>query len=161
MLYCSVILSHNAHAVYCSKYSTAKLMIVPILLHYFWLYLAHDCNVNAHAKNIPTLLMSVLCLILCKRKLLTQRLTVKFLLHPKLGGTSGVSVCTLVLYVHWLCLYSCLVVSQRPDQCTQAAQYKRRPTNQGPASESSDQSEAEKIRLSQRVTEFRALYIDI
>ena len=117
-------------------------MLVPILLHYFWLCCVHDCNVDAHANNIPTLFITaVLCPILCKRKLLTQQLTVKFLLHPKLGGTLGVSVCTLVLYVHWLCLYNCLVVSQRPDQCTQAAQYKRRPTNQGPASESSDQSD--------------------
>ena len=100
VLYCSVILSHNAHVVYCSKCLTAKFMIVPILLHYFWICLAHDCNINAHAKNIPTLLMSVLCPILCKRKLQTQWLTVKFLLHPKLGGTSGVSECTHVLYVH-------------------------------------------------------------
>ena len=153
VLYCSVILSHNAHAVYCSKYSTAKLMIVPILLHYFWLCLAHDCNVNAHAKNIPTLLMSVLCPILCKRKLQTQRLTVKFLLHPKLGGTSGVSVCTLVL-----CLYSCLVVSKGPDQCTQAAQYRPRPTNQWPGSESSDQSEAEKIRHPESGTNQSIIY---
>jgi len=52
------------------------------------------------------------------------------------------------------------VVSQGPDQCTQAAQYRPRPTNQGPDSESSGQSEAEKIRQSDRVRELRALYID-
>ena len=119
-------------------------MLVPV----FQLCCAHDCNVNAHAKNIPALIINVLCPILCKRKLLTQQLTVKFLPHPLLGGTSGVSVCTLVL-----CLYSCLVVSKGPDQCTQAAQYRPRPTNQGPDSESSGQSEAEKIRQSDRVTE--------
>ena len=44
--------------------------------------------------------MTVLCSILCKCKVLTQRLTAKFLLHPQLGGTSGVSECTHVLYVH-------------------------------------------------------------
>ena len=43
-------------------------------------------------------------------------------------------------------LYNCLVVSQGPDQCMQAAQYRRCPTNQGPGSESSDQSEASKRR---------------
>ena len=53
--------------------------------------------------------MTVLCSILCKCKLLTQRLTAKFLLHPQLGGTSGVSECTHVLQVHWLWMYSCLV----------------------------------------------------
>ena len=94
------MLAHNAHVVYCSKYLTAKVMLMPITLHYFWLCLAHDCNVNAHAKNIPTLLMNVLCPILCKRKLLTQRLKAKFLVPPQLGGTSGVSECTHVLYVH-------------------------------------------------------------
>ena len=108
VLYCSVILSHNTHAVYCSKYSTAIVMLVPIMLHYFWLCLAHDCNVNAHAKNIPTLLMTMLCPILCKRKLLiTQRLKAKFLVPPQLGGTSGVSVCTPV---QWL--YISLVINQ-------------------------------------------------
>ena len=139
-------------------------MLVPV----FQLCCAHNCHVDAHAKNIPALIINVLCPILCKRKLLTQQLTVKFLPHPLLGGTSGVSVCTLVLYVHWLCLYSCFMVSQRPDQCTQAAQYRRLPTNQGPAGGySSDQSEAEKIRHPHRVTESQsqgqtsALYIDM
>ena len=85
-------------------------MLVPILLHYFWLCCAHDCNVDAHANNIPTLFITaVLCPILCKRKLLTQRLKAKFLLHPQLGGTSGVYMCTYVLQVHWLWMYSCLV----------------------------------------------------
>ena len=136
--------------VFCFKYFTAKLMLVPV----FQLCCAHNCHVDAHAKNIPALIINVLCPILCKHKLLTQQLTVKFLPHPQLGGTSGVSVCTLVLHVHWLCLYSCFIVSQRPDQCTQAAQYRRLPTNQGPAGGySSDQSEAEKIRHPHRVTE--------
>ena len=87
------MLVHNAHAVYCLKYFTAKLTLVPIFLHYFYLYCAHDCNIDAHAKNIPTLFMNDFVL-------LTQQLTLKFLLHPPLGGPSGVSVCTLVLYVH-------------------------------------------------------------
>ena len=118
VLYCSVMLSHNAHALYCSKYLTAKLVIVPILLHYFWLCLAHDCNVNAHAKNIPTLLMTMLCPILCKRKLLiTQRLKAKFLVPPQLGGTSGVSVCTPV---QWL--YISLVINQGTYQSVQTVQ---------------------------------------
>ena len=73
---------------------------MPILLHYFWLCLNHVCNVNAHAKNIPTLLMTVLCPILCK--LLTQQPTAKFLLHPQLGGTSGV----WYICVHLYCTYS-------------------------------------------------------
>jgi hypothetical protein len=112
------MLAHNAHVVYCSKHLTAKVMLVPIMLHYFWLCLAHDCNVNAHAKNIPTLLMTVLCPILCKRKLLiTQRLKAKFLVPPQLGGTSGVSVCTPV---QWL--YISLVINQGTYQSVQTVQ---------------------------------------
>ena len=112
------MLAHNATVVYCSKYLTAKVMLVPIMLDYFWLCLAHDCNVNAHAKNIPTLLMTVLCPILCKRKLLiTQRLKAKFLVPPQLGGTSGVSVCTPV---QWL--YISLVINQGTYQSVQTVQ---------------------------------------
>ena len=112
------MLAHNAHVVYCSKYLTAKVMLVPIMLHYFWLCLARNCNVNAHAKNIPTLLMTVLCPILCKRKLLiTQRLKAKFLVPPQLGGTSGVSVCTPV---QWL--YISLVINQGTYQSVQTVQ---------------------------------------
>ena len=94
------MLAHNAHVVYCSKYLSAKVMLVPIMLHYFGLCLAHDCNVNAHAKNIPTLLMTMLCPILCKRKLLiTQRLKAKFLVPPQLGG---------------ICVYTCTVTVHLP-----------------------------------------------
>ena len=59
------MLVHNAHAVYCLKYFTLKLTLVPILLHYFYLCCAHDCNIDAHAKNIPTLFMTVLFLWMC------------------------------------------------------------------------------------------------
>ena len=112
------MLAHNAHVVYCSKHLTAKVMLVPIMLHYFWLCLDHDCNDNVHAKNIPTLLMTVLCPILCKRKLLiTQRLKAKFLVPPQLGGTSGVSVCTPV---QWL--YISLVINQGTYQSVQTVQ---------------------------------------
>ena len=59
------MLAHNAHAVNISPES-----------RYFCQYC---CNVDAHAKNIPTLVV-VLCLIFCQPKLLTQRLTTKFLI---------------------------------------------------------------------------------
>ena len=103
VLYCSVMLVHNAHAVYRSKYITEKVdacaNIVALFLSVPCPWLQRRCSCQKYS-YIPTLFMTVLCSILCKCKLLTQRLTAKFLLHPQLGGTSGVSECTHVLYVH-------------------------------------------------------------
>ena len=97
------MLVHNAHAVYRSKYITEKVdacaNIVALFLSVPCPWLQRRCSCQKYS-YIPTLFMTVLCSILCKCKLLTQRLTAKFLLHPQLGGTSGVSECTHVLYVH-------------------------------------------------------------
>ena len=156
------MLTHNPPAVNCFKYFTAKSTLVSILLHYFLLCCSHDCNVDAHAKNIPTLVV-VLCPILCQRKLLTQQLTTKFLLLSTHSSGAPRGYLCVHMYTDWL--YRCLVVSLGLDQCTQAVQYiprptyRRLPTNQGPAGGySSDQSEAEKIRHSD--THIGSLYID-
>ena len=65
----------------------------------------HICLVSSHGADLSTVLFSHVV-------------------------ESWKSTDTRILWLFWKVLYSCLVVSQGPDQCTQAAQYRRRPTNQ-------------------------------
>ena len=133
MLYSSVMLTHNAPAVNCFKYFTAKSTLVSILLHYFLLCCSHDCNVDAHAKNIPTLVV-VLCPILCRRKLLTQRLTA--IARGHLGGicvyTCALTDCTDASWSAWSWtsvhrLYSIYLTQPIRDQLAATALTNQRP----------------------------------
>ena len=97
------MLVHNAHAVYCLKYFTLKLTLVPILLHYFYLCCAHDCNIDAHAKNIPTPFMS--CARFCAPNPATD---IKVSSPPSARGLLG-GICVYTCNVRTDCV--CTVVS--------------------------------------------------